>query len=57
MKVKIESESEGEAALHRPLGLRKIERAAVAGNEWAISLGKQIANVNQRSIPFGKSFP
>ena len=54
MKLKFELKSEGEAALHGPFGLREIERAAVAGNERAISLGKQIANVNQRLHPIRK---
>src|SRR4051812_24007561 len=54
MKLKIELKSEGEAALHGSLGLREIERAAVAGNKWAISLGKQIANVNQGLHPVRK---
>ena len=38
----------GKTALNRALVLSEIERAAIAGQEGAIALRQQIANIHQR---------
>jgi hypothetical protein len=47
-------EGEGEAALNRALILGKIQGASIAGEERAIPLGQQIANVDKGFCSVGK---